>query len=175
VIANWVVTLLIRTGETERLAGAIGALTLLLGIVSRPLGGLIMRRRPHLIHAVVAASIAAGAAGTLLLATAESLPVAVVGAAVVGLSAGIPFAPTFTGAANTRPEAPATAVGFVNCAAALVILVGTPLLGLAFSRTDDGRIGFVVVAALWAAVLIVLPTKAELGATPAAARESQSG
>lgn len=175
VLGNWVVTLLARAGESKGTAGAIGALTLLLGVVSRPLGGWILRRRPDLMRAVVGASVAAGAAGTLLLAAAEPLPLAVVGAAVVGLAAGISFAPTFTGAAKARPEAPATSVGFVNCAAALVIVVGTPLLGLAFSLTDDGRIGFVIVAALWAAVLLVLPSRSELGAAPTAAPESRSG
>ena len=172
VLGNWVVTLLVRAGESNGTAGAIGSLTPLLGVFSRPLGGWILRRRPDLIRAVVQASVAAGAAGTLLLAAAEPLPLAVVGAAVIGLAAGIPFAPTFTGAARARPEAPATSVGFVNCAAALVIVIGTPLLGLAFSLTDDGRIGFVVVAALWAAVLIVLPSRSELGVAPTAAPES---
>jgi cyanate permease len=175
VLGNWVVTLLVRAGESTGTAGAIGSLTLLLGVVSRPLGGWILRRRPDLIRAVVQASVAAGAAGTLLLAATEPLPLAITGAAVVGLAAGIPFAPTFTGAAKARPEAPATSVGFVNCAAALVIVVGTPLLGLAFSLTDDGRIGFVVVAALWAAVLLVLPSRRDLGVAPTAAPESRSG
>ncbi len=116
-------------------------------------------------------SLAAGAAGTLVLAIARPLPLAVVAAAVIGLAAGIPFAPAFTGAAKARPEAPATSVGFVNCAAALVIVVGTPLLGLGFSLTDNGRIGFVIGAALWAAALLVLPSGRELGATPIAAPE----
>lgn len=173
VLGNWVVTLLVRAGESKGAAGAIGALTLLLGVVSRPLGGWILRHRPGLIRGVVGASVAAGAAGTLLLAAAEPLPLAVVGAAVIGLAAGIPFAPTFTGAAKARPEAPAMSVGFVNCAAALVIVVGTPLLGLAFSLTNDGRIGFVVVAALWAAVLLVLPSRSELGVAPTAVPESR--
>jgi predicted MFS family arabinose efflux permease len=86
----------------------------------------------------------------------------VVAATVVGLAAGVPFAVAFTAAARTRPEAPATAVGFVNGAAALVIVVGTPLLGLSFSAPGDGRIGFLVVAALWGSALLVLPDKREL-------------
>jgi cyanate permease len=173
VIGNWVVTLLVRAGESQGTAGTIGALTLLLGVVSRPLGGWILRRRPDLMHAVVGASLAAGATGTLLLAAAGPLALAVVGAVVVGLAAGIPFAPTFTAAAKARPEAPAASVGFVNGAAALVIVVGTPLLGLAFSLSNDGRIGFIVVAALWAATLLVLPSRRELGVAPTAAPESR--
>jgi MFS family permease len=173
VVGNWAVTLLVRSGESKGTAGAIGALTLLLGVVSRPLGGWILRRGPDQTHVVVGASLAAGAVGTLLLATAQPLPVAVVGAAVIGLASGIPFAPTFTGAAKARPAAPATAVGFVNCAAALVIIVGTPLLGLAFSLTDDGRTGFVIAAALSAAALLVLPSRRELGVAPTAVPESR--
>ena len=41
--------------------------------------------------------------------------------------------------------------------AAGVILVATPLLGLAFSLPGDGRIGFVLVAALWGAAALTKP------------------
>ncbi|MBV9005026.1 MAG: MFS transporter, partial [Solirubrobacterales bacterium] len=48
VLGNWVVTLLVRGGgEAKGTAGAVGALTLLLGIVTRPLGGWILRHRPE--------------------------------------------------------------------------------------------------------------------------------
>ena len=44
--------------------------------------------------------------------------------------------------------APGAAIGFVNMIAAVTILVGTPLVGLTFSLPGNGRIGFLVVAAL---------------------------
>jgi hypothetical protein len=75
----------------------------------------------------------------------------------VGFAAGIPFAPSFAGAQRLRPDAPGAAVGTVNMAAAVTILVATPLLGLAFSLPGDGRIGFVVVAALWGAAALTKP------------------
>jgi predicted MFS family arabinose efflux permease len=112
---------------------------------------------------VLVGSVLAGSAGTLALAAAEPLPLAIVGASVVGLAAGIPFAAAFTGAALTRPDAPATAVGLVNGAAALTIVVGAPLLGLSFSLPGGGRIGFVTVAVLWAGALFFLPRERELG------------
>jgi MFS family permease len=147
VIGNWVVTLLERAGgESSRVAGVAGGLVLLLGLVSRPLGGRLMDR-----PAIVRASFVVGAAAVALLAVAKPLPLAVAAAALAGLAAGIPFAPAFAGAQRLRPDAPAAAVGAVNMAAAVTILVGTPLLGLAFSLPGDGRIGFLVVAALWAA------------------------
>jgi MFS family permease len=173
-VGNWVVTLLARHGGLGKgSAGAIGSLTLALGIVTRPLGGWILREHPERARVAVGASLAGGAAGTLLLAVAQPPAVAALGAALVGIAAGIPFAPSFTGAALLRPDSPAAAVGLVNGAAAAVILAGTPLLGLSFGLPGDGRAGFCVVAALWLASLAVLPSARDLGAT--ASTRSRSG
>jgi nitrate/nitrite transporter NarK len=164
-VGNWAVTLLNRHGGLGRgAAGAIAALTLALGVVTRPLGGWILREHAGRVRLAVALSIVAGAAGTALLAAARPPAVAAAGAALVGVAAGIPFAPSFTGAAVTRPDAPAAAVGFVNGVAAAAILIGTPLLGLAFSLPGGGQAGFAVVAVLWLVPLALLPRGRELGA-----------
>jgi MFS transporter, NNP family, nitrate/nitrite transporter len=177
VIGNWVVTLLHRDGGLSKsAAGLVGALTLTLGIATRPLGGWILRERPELMRIAVAGSLVGGALGTVALAIAHPVPLAVIGAALIGLAAGIPFAPSFTGAALTRPDAPATAVGFVNSAAAFVTLVGTPLIGLTFSAPGGGRLGFGILAAAWLGALLLLPNAIQLGARGAtAASESRSG
>jgi MFS family permease len=175
VIGNWTVTLLHRHGGLDKgRAGAIGALTLGLGIVTRPLGGWILHARPRRIRAAVGGSLLAGSAGTLLLAAAHPPAVAAVGAALVGLAAGIPFAPAFTGAALTRPDAAAAAVGLVNGAAGVVVLAGTPLLGLSFSLPGGGRAGFLAVAGLWLGAMLLLPSATQLGAAPTAATRSPS-
>jgi len=167
VVGNWVVELLERNaGVAKGTAGAVGAFTLLLGVITRPLGGWILRERSAAIRASVAGALAAGAAGTALLAVAEPLVVAALGAVLIGLAAGIPFAPAFTGAALVRPDAPGAAVGMVNGAASLVVIVGTPLLGLTFTLPGDGRIGFVVVAVLWLVALALLPTERDMGVRP---------
>ena len=156
VIANWVVTLLEReTSASSEAAGLIGALTLVLGIVSRPLGGWILARHPSRVRGAIVAAALAGAAGALMLATG-SRSLAVVGALVVGLAAGISFAPAFSGAAALHPGAPATAIGFVNATGALTILAGTALAGVAFAA-DRGVEAFVVLAALWAASALATP------------------
>jgi MFS family permease len=177
VIGNWVVTLLHRHGGLSKsTAGLVGALTLVLGIATRPLGGWILHERPRWVRRAVAASLVAGALGTVALAVSKPVGLAVLGAALIGLAAGIPFAPSFTGAALTRPDAPAAAVGFVNGAAAFVTLVGTPLIGLTFSIPGDGRLGFAVLAACWLVALALLPTAAQLGVRGAsAASGSRSG
>jgi MFS family permease len=152
VVGNWVVTLLERAGgESSRLAGAAGGLVLLLGVISRPLGGRLMDR-----PAIVRVSFVVGGIGIASLAVAKPPALAFAAAALAGLAAGVPFAPAFAGAQRLRPDAPAAAVGAVNMAAAVTILVGTPLLGLTFSLPGDGRIGFLVVAALWAASAAVV-------------------
>ena len=159
VIGNWIVTLLVKHGHGHAAAGAVGSLTLLLGMITRPLGGWLLRRSPERARAMIVASLAAGAAGTAILALPAPFPVLVLASAVVGLAAGMPFAAAFGGAAATRPDAPGAAVGFVNAWAALTILAGAPLLGLSFSLPGQGRIGFAVTAALWAAALAVVPRR----------------
>ncbi|HEU0337074.1 MAG TPA: MFS transporter [Gaiellaceae bacterium] len=154
VIGNWVVTLLERqTSVSDAAAGAIGASTLVLGVVSRPLGGWIVQRRPARANAAVGAAALAGAAGTIALA-ATSIPLAAAGACLVGLAAGIPFAYSFTGAARLVPEAPATAIGLVNAAGALTVVAGSALVGVAFAA-GVGTWAFAAMAALWAASAVL--------------------
>jgi MFS family permease len=152
VAGNWVVTLLERAGnDSSHVAGIVGGLILFLGVVTRPLGG---RLYGHV--TALRLSLVLGGAGVALLCVAKPLPVAVLACAVAGLAAGIPFASAFAGAARMRPDAPGAAVGLVNMVAAVTILVGTPLLGLTFSLPGDGRIGFAVVAAMWAATALAV-------------------
>lgn len=164
-IGNWVAALLEeRVGTSASVAGLAASLTLALGIVSRPLGGWIMRERPTVLGTAVAASALAGAGGTIAVAVG-SLPVAIGGAAAIGLAAGIPFATAFTGAAAAVPGSPAAAVGFVNAASALTILVVTPAVGAALDR-DAGTAAFVTLAVVWAASAAVVPKVLGRGLQP---------
>jgi MFS transporter, NNP family, nitrate/nitrite transporter len=156
VVGNWVVTLLEDTaGLSSAQAGALGAATLVLGVVSRPFGGWLLRVHPLRMRAAIVVSAAVGCAGTLALASG-SPPLALAGACAVGLAAGIPFATSFTGAASLHPASPATAVGLVNATGALTVLVLTPLVGLAFAH-EANVAAFVVLAALWALGSLAVP------------------
>jgi len=156
VAGNWIVTLLEREGHGRSVSGVVGGLVLFAGIVTRPAGGLVMRRAPGRAWALVAVSLVAGSAGVLLLAAAPPLWLAAIAALVVGLAAGFPFAPVFDMTLRHRPDAPAAAVGFVNGSAVLVILVCTPLAGLTFSLPGDGRLAFLVIGLLWATALLAV-------------------
>jgi nitrate/nitrite transporter NarK len=152
VAGNWIVSLLVeQDGMSHDTAGPVASLALLAGILTRPLGGWAQQRSPRWTRRAALASTVSGATGVFALAAAGPLPLAVAGSLLVGLAAGFPFAPALGAAVRARPDAPATAVGFVNMCGALTILVGVPLLGLTFSLPGGGRAGFVVVALLWGA------------------------
>lgn len=158
IIGNWVVTLLERAGGFETgAAGAAGALTMILGVLGRPLGGWLSRRHPGATGQMLAGSVIAGGLATALLAVELTPALDVLAAAVIGLAAGIPFGPVVTGATQAHPRAPGTAVGAMNLYPVVTIIAGAPLLGLAFDLPGDGRIGFAVLAGLWAAAILVIP------------------
>ena len=144
------------TGLVLALAGVVGGLILFAGIVTRPAGGLLMRRAPDRAWAFVATALVAGSTGVLVLAAAPPLWLAAIAALIVGLAAGLPFAPIFNTTLRLRPDAPAAAIGFVNGSAVVVILVGTPLTGLTFGLPGDGRVGFLLIGLLWATALLAV-------------------
>ena len=160
IVGNWVVTLLERHGHSKRAAAAAGSLTLLLGFFTRIYGGSLIGVRRTQVW--VATSLVAGGLGAIALALPLPFVVLVAAAVVIGLAAGIPFAPAFYGAAVARPDAPGAAVGFVNGWAAFAIVAGTPLVGLTFSLPGDGRIGFLVVGVLAAGAALATPRTGDM-------------
>jgi predicted MFS family arabinose efflux permease len=121
--------------------------------VTRPLGGLIAGDLAYRATVTALTGVALGAA---VLSVGGPLAASTLGALVLGLSAGLPFALVFVAAQGRRPDAPGAAVGLVNGMALVTILVATPLAGLAFELPGDGRIAFATIAALAAAALLAL-------------------
>jgi len=147
-----------RTGEDD-IAACIDrerSLILLGGIVTRPGGGLVLRRHPDATRRLVAASLGLGAVAVVVIAADPPLWLATTAAAVAGLAAGFPFAAVMAGAQRARPDAPAAAVGLTNGVAVLVIVVATPLAGLGFDLPGEGDLVFVTLAALWGTALLAV-------------------
>jgi MFS family permease len=179
ILGTWIVTLLVEAGGySTRAAGLIGSLVMIAGIVTRPLSGWVMRVHPHRMRAVVIGSSVAGALGTVAVAEARLLPLAIVGSIMIGLCSGLPFAYGYVTAARLRPDGPAVAAAMVNACGLVLIVSGIPLIGLTFSLPLDGRIGFFAAAAVWAASLAFLPPRhedepeGELAAAPAPSPEA---
>ncbi len=156
IAGNWAVPLLERRGASSAVAGLAGGLVLSIGIITRPVGGLLARGdRGRSLVAVALIGVSIGAA---LLSLDGPFALAVAGALLLGLAAGLPFAAIFAAAQRARPDAPAGAVALVNTCAISAILVGTPLAGLTFELPSDGRLAFAAIAALSALALLVLRT-----------------
>ena len=111
VAGNWVVTLLEHEGHGRSISGVVGGLVLFAGVVTRPAGGLVVRRDRGSAWPLVAVSLVVGSAGVLVLAAAPPLWLAALAALAVGLAAGFPFAAVFDMTLRLRPDAPAAAVG----------------------------------------------------------------
>jgi DHA1 family bicyclomycin/chloramphenicol resistance-like MFS transporter len=158
IAGNWIVTLLTRhTGLSTGAAGAVGALTLLLGVVGRPLGGWAARRHPDRAYGVLVGSLLAVAASVAVLAVSGSVALSAVAAATLGLASGIPFGAVVDAAATAFPRAPGEAIGAFNLYAVTAVIAGTPLVGLTFSLSGDGRVGFAALAVLAALATTAIP------------------
>ncbi|HET7743711.1 MAG TPA: MFS transporter [Gaiellaceae bacterium] len=159
VAGNWVVPLLERHGYGAVAAGLAGGLILSAGILTRPVGGMLTHTRAR---SVVLVGLLGVCLGSAILALPLPIGVLTLGALVLGLGAGLPFAVIFTGAQRLRLDAPGAAVGLVNAISIVVVLVATPLAGLAFDLPGDGRLAFAGIAACAAAALLLL-RRAALG------------
>lgn len=158
VLSNWVVTLLTHRGDySPEAAGLIGALILVVGVVGRPAGGVVAHMRPAWSETLVGTALLLGGAGTALLSLAPAPGLAVVGALAVGLGAGLPFGPIVAGLGRTFSSSPGTAFGAMNLYALVLIVIGSPLLGLSFTLPGEGLIGFLAAAAYWLLAAVVRP------------------
>jgi MFS family permease len=155
VAGNWVVPLLERHGNGAAVAGLAGGLILSAGILTRPVGGMLTHARPR---SVVLVGLLGVSVGATILALPLPIGLLTIGALVLGLGAGLPFAVIFTGAQHLRLDAPGAAVGLVNAISIVVVLVATPVAGLAFDLPGDGRLAFAGVAACAAAAVLLLRT-----------------
>lgn len=154
VAGNWIVPLLVREGASASAAGLVGSLVLLIGVVTRPLGGVLAGRVSG--RVLCSGALVAVAAGSLVLGLGGPLLVAALGAFAVGFAAGLPFAVVFAAAQRARPDAPAAAIALANSCAVLTIVVGVPLAGLAFELPSEGRLAFLGIAVLALAALLPL-------------------
>lgn len=160
IVSSWVVALLVEAGGySTAKAGAVGSITLLGLVASRPVAGWIVQRRPGAIRVGISVSAALGAGGCVALTAAGPVWLSVIGCALVGVASGIPWTYVFTRAPNVIPQASGSALAVVSGLPLLLAITGVPLVGLTFALPGDGRIGFGVVAVLWCVLLFVLPAR----------------
>ncbi len=157
VVGSWVVVLLIKVMKVPATrAGLIGSLVLLLGIVSRPLGGFL---RQHMgIRPLFLGSLTMIALGCLLfLPSAVSLASALAAVVLIGIGVGLPYAAMFSRAGALFPGRAAVAMGFVNMLGILMILGGAPLVGHLADLTGSFKTSFAVLAGFALVTCAVVP------------------
>ncbi len=158
ILSNWVVNVLSgEGGYSESGAGLIGAMILVLGIFSRPGGGLFVHLRPQRARALLIAVLSAGAVGSVLLGLAPALPLALLATLFIGFSSGAPFGTLVAGIGRVFPDSPGAAFGAMNTYALALIIVGTPLVGLTLSLPGHGLIGFAACGAFCVIAGLFLP------------------
>jgi MFS family permease len=157
VVGSWVVVLLVKVMKVPvTRAGMIGSLVLLLGIVSRPLGGFL---RQHIgIRPLFAGSLVMISVGCfLLLPSSISLITALSAVILVGIGVGIPYAAMFSRAGKLFPGRAAAAMGFVNMLGIIMILGGAPLVGHLADLTGSFKTSFAVLGGFSLATCLAVP------------------
>ena len=154
VVGAWV-TLLLTTnlGLTPKSAGALGSLVLLIGIISRPIGGQLVGRFG--VRVLLTASLSLNAIACMAMAAAPRSFAIVIGAIVVlGVGCGLPYAPVFTRAAALFPGRAGAAMGLVNMLGIVMILVGAPLVGRLVDVTKSYTSSFVALGVFSLLILL---------------------
>jgi len=166
VVGSWTVAYLEqRDGSSPAAAGVVAALVLGGSALTRWLGGLASDASR--LRLVLVASMVAGGAGVAALAVAGSLPLAAGAALLIGLASGVPFATVFSLAQVVRPAEGGASLALVNALGNGVLVVGVPLLGVAFTFGEE-RLGLALIAVAWLCTILVVPRVAELRAGQAA-------
>jgi nitrate/nitrite transporter NarK len=157
VVGSWVSVLLTTVMKIPATrAGMIGSLVLLLGIVSRPLGGFLRRQvgiRPLFIGSLL--MIALGC--SLFLPSTVTLAGALTAVILVGMGIGLPYAAMFSRAGALFPGRAAAAMGFVNMLGILMILGGAPLVGHLKDLTGSFKTSFAVLAGFSLITCAIVP------------------
>jgi MFS family permease len=157
VVGSWVVVLLVKVMKvpTTR-AGMIGSLVLLLGIVSRPLGGAL---RQHMgIRPLMTGSLLMTALGCfLLLPSSISLITALAAVILIGIGVGIPYSAMFSRAGALFPGRAAAAMGLVNMLGIIMILGGAPLVGHLADLTGSFKTSFAVLGGFTLSTCLLVP------------------
>jgi MFS transporter, NNP family, nitrate/nitrite transporter len=157
IVGSWVVVMLIKVLKVPATqAGLIGSLVLLLGIISRPLGGILRR---HLgIRTLFISSMLMIALGCFEFVSASiSFGMAVTAVVLIGIGVGLPYAAMFSRAGALFPGRAGAAMGLVNMLGILMILGGAPLVGHLADLSGNFRVSFVVLGAFALLVCAAVP------------------
>lgn len=153
VVGTWITTLLKTTFQMPlKTAGLLGSTVLLLGIVSRPLGGLLLHRMT--MKTLVSGALLVNALSCAVLGWGCSWAPTMLAIVALGFGCGLPYASVFNRAAALFPGRSGVAMGFVNMVGIVMIVACAPMVGALADWTGQFRLsfwvlgGFALVAAI---------------------------
>lgn len=141
VIGAWI-TALLRTDFAMPLkaAGWLGSMVLLLGILSRPLGGWLAQSMS--IQWLLGSSLLLNALACAALGWGGVLGIAILAIVALGIGCGVPYAAIFNRTAALFPDRAGAAMGFVNMVGIVMILAGAPAVGYLADLSGQFRASF---------------------------------
>ena len=155
VLGTWVAVYFVEEfGLALTLAGMFGAQTALLGMVGRPLGGLLIARGAVGARVLIRCMLAGSALALLLLAWPGRPVGAAIGAVIlVGITASLSYPGMLVLASRVRPDATGAVLGVVSTVGSLVVILGAPAIGALFSASGSFSLPFALLALLPAAAV----------------------
>lgn len=160
-VGTWITTFLSRDlGLSLTVAGGLGSAVLVAGILSRPLGGILIDRRWISARTMIRMSLLAGTVGLGLLAL-PGRPVwaALVALLLLGIMLNLPYAAVMNTANAAVPASPGAAIGIVGGGSLILIATGAPIMGVLYASTKSflfafGLLGAFSFLAFWLTRLI---------------------
>ena len=157
VVGTWITTLLKADFQMPlKTAGLLGSMVLLLGILSRTLGGWLAHFMR--IKSLIGISLFVNALACAALGWGHHLVLTLIAIVALGIGCGVPYAGIFNRAAALFPGRAGAAMGFVNMVGIVMILCGAPLVGYLADLSGQFRTSFCLVGAF--ALLAVAASKA---------------
>ena len=151
VVGTWITTLLRSEFQISlKSAGLLGSMVLLLGIVSRPLGGWLahsMRIRVLVGISLLVNALACAALACVAQSWAHMLVIALAAIVALGMGCGLPYAGIFNRAAELFPGRAGAAMGFVNMVGIAMILAGAPAVGYLADLSGHFQTSFYILGA----------------------------
>lgn len=136
-------------GLSLGLAGVLGSLGILLGVPTRPVGGLLVASGSIRPRSLIVSTLAALTAALVVLALpARPLAAALGGILMVGAAASLSYAAVVTLVTRAQPQAAGAALGLVGVVSTLGVIVGAPLLGALYAMAGHFTLPLLALAAL---------------------------
>jgi nitrate/nitrite transporter NarK len=146
VVGTWITALLNTEFKMPlKTAGLLGSIVLLLGIVSRPMGGWLAHRVR--IRVLVGVSLLLNAVACAALSWGHALSLSMIAIVALGIGCGLPYAGVFNRAASLFPGRAGAAMGLVNMVGTIMILAGAPAVGYLVDVSGQFRRSFYVLGA----------------------------